>query len=447
MMNKIAAIIIGLLLAGPVLKAQDSMYVHQFGAEIAKFAVENIDSVVFTSTSDLYDPENPEITVGGSNSTIQGFTNKAIQGAVDALPPKGGTVRLSAGTFQMKAPIRLKSNVELIGSGDSTLLTRIDGFRSRIMIDADYGECEARVVNPNGFSVGMSIQVSDRNNWICEDVTVAVITGIEGNTLHFDSELVRNYRVSDNGTITNAGSCISVVDAQNVLISNLKIDGNRANNDELDGCFGGGIAITRAQYVTVDSVRITNFNGEGITWQLTDHVSVINSEIWNCANMGLHPGIGSPNTLVENNNSHHNRVGLFLCWRVVDGMAKGNQLHHNSDCGISTGHKDTDMLFVENHIYENGKNGIEFRDESASNSPHRTTFLNNIVEDNGTINEGFGFKIQGNAEDILIKDNIIRNNANGKQKAPISLRSSSPAITLENNTISGHRLGDGIVYE
>jgi len=446
-MKKALYITYGLALICYLSSAQDSMFIHQTGDLLVKYAVENIDSVVFSTNSDLYDPLDPKITVGGPNSTIQGFSNEAIQGAVDALPPKGGTIKLSAGTFDIKAPIRLKSNIELIGSGDSTLLQRIDGFHSRIMIDADYGEYQATVVDPNGFSVGMSIQVTDRNNWICENVSIGVITHIEGNTLHFDRELVRNYRAADYGIITNAGSCISVVKAQNVLISNLKIDGNKSKNDELDGCFGGGIAITRAQHVTVDSVRITNFNGEGITWQLTDHVTVKNSEIWDCSNMALHPGIGSPNTLVENNNCHHNRVGLFLCWRVVDGVAKGNKLHHNSECGISTGHKDTDMLFEENHIYENGRNGVEFRDEITANSPHRTTFLNNIVEDNGTINEGYGFRIQGKAKDILLKDNIIRNTATGKQKAPISLRTSSPPITLENNTITGHRLGNNIIYE
>jgi len=68
------------------------------------------------------------ITVGGPSADIQGFTSEAIQIAVDALPADGGTVRLSPGIFKMKAPVRLKSNAVLVGSGPETILKRIDGF-------------------------------------------------------------------------------------------------------------------------------------------------------------------------------------------------------------------------------------------------------------------------------------------------------------------------------
>lgn len=44
-------------------------------------------------------PKMPEriITVGGTDSDIQGYTNEAIQIAVDAPPSAGGTINLSAG--------------------------------------------------------------------------------------------------------------------------------------------------------------------------------------------------------------------------------------------------------------------------------------------------------------------------------------------------------------
>jgi len=92
-------------------------------------------------------PKVPEkiITVGGADSDIQGFTNEAIQTAVDALPYAGGTVKLSAGTFTMKAPVKMKSNSKLLGAGKSTILRRIDGFHSRFIIDADYNELKLTV--------------------------------------------------------------------------------------------------------------------------------------------------------------------------------------------------------------------------------------------------------------------------------------------------------------
>lgn len=386
------------------------------------------------------------ITVGGNNSDIQGFNDKAIQLAVDALPAEGGTVKLSAGLFEMKAPVRLKSNTRLTGSGRETILKRIDGFHTPFIVDADYGELKLTVEDPSGFVPGMSFQITDSQNSSCWDVTTGIITDISVNTLYIDTHLVRDYDCEKNGMVTNAGSCVSVKDADNVFISNLTIDGNRAKNDRLDGCNGGGIAIMGARNVTVDNVHVRDCNGEGITWQITEEVTVKNSEISGCSNMGLHPGTGSPKTVIEGNDSHDNNVGLFICWRVQHSVVKGNKFHNNLDCGISTGHKDSDVTFADNHIYENGVNGVYLRDEDQKNSPHRNTFTNNIIENNGTLKGGYGFSINGNASDLVIENNIIRDNKKGDQKAAILVSRNAPSFKESNNTMSGHKLGN-IVHE
>jgi hypothetical protein len=392
-------------------------------------------------------PKVPEkiITVGGPGADIQGFTNEAVQMAIDALPPVGGTVLLSAGTFIIKAPVRLKSNTRLTGSGPETILRRIDGFRSKFIIDADFGELKLTVEDPSGFAAGMSIQVTDAVNSECWDVTTGMITDIAGNILYIDTRLVRDYDCENKGMVTNAGSGITVLDAANVRISNLTIDGNKAENDLLDGCNGGGIAILRSKGVTVENVNVRDFNGEGITWQITENVTIRNCEISGCSNMGLHPGSGSPNTLIEGNDSHDNKVGLFICWRVHHSVVKDNRFHNNSDCGISTGHKDTDVIFDNNLISENGVTGVYIRGEDLKNAPHRNTFRGNTVENNGTLKGGYGFDINGNAQDLIIENNIIRDNKSGNQKAAIFIEIGSPKIIEKNNKMSGHKSGD-IVY-
>ena len=365
----------------------------------------------------LVKPKTQErlITVGGPSASIQGFTNQDIQIAVDALPAEGGTVKLDPGEFKMMAPVRLRSNVKLIGSGAKTILKRIDGYHSKFVIDADYGELKITVEDASGFKPGMSIQITDKPNSGCWDVTTATITDIVKDTLYFDTYLIRDYDSELNGMVTNAGSCVSVHDAQNVYISDFTVDGNKEKNDLLDGCNGGGIAIIKSKNVTVEKVHVKDFNGEGITWQITENVTVRNCEISACTNMGLHPGTGSPNSLIENNNSHNNKVGLFICWRVHHSVVRGNQFHNNSENGISTGHKDSDVLFEKNHIYENMQDGVYVREEDDKNSPHRNTFINNIVENNG----GNGFFISGKPSNMLIKENVIRSTIKGKQKAAI----------------------------
>ncbi len=392
----------------------------------------------------LVHPKIPEctITVGGPDADIQGFDNEAIQLAVDALPDEGGTVSMQAGQFTIKAPVRMRSNVRLIGSGPETVLRRIDGYHSPFIIDADYGELKLTVKDASGFTPGMSFQVTNDPCGLCWDVTTGVITDIVDNVLYIDTYLVRDYDCEKNGMVTNAGSCVSARGVENVLISGFTVDGNRDNNDLLDGCNGGGVAIMKSRNVTVENVRVMNFNGEGITWQITENVTVRDCEISGCSNNGLHPGTGSPNSLIEGNDSHNNKVGLFICWRVHHSTVRDNRFHNNLDCGISTGHKDTDVVFDHNHIYENGGDGVYFRDQDLKNSPHRNTFINNIVENNGTLDGKYGFSFHGNAEDVLLKDNIIRDTGKGTQEAAIFLDKGTPPVKLENNKISGHPLGD-----
>ncbi len=392
----------------------------------------------------LVKPKTQEriITVGDASANIQGYTNQAIQIAVDALPVEGGTVQLDTGEFKMMAPVRLRSNVKLIGSGAKTVLKRINGYRSKFVIDADYGELKVTVEDASGFKPGMSIQISNKPNWECWDVTTAIITDIVKDTLYFDTYLIRDYDAEQNGMVTNAGSCVSVHNAQNVYVSDLTIDGNKENNDPLDGCNGGGVVIIKSKNVTVEKVHVKDFNGEGITWQITENVTVRNCEISGCTNMGLHPGSGSPNSLIENNNSHDNKVGLFICWRVHHSVVRGNRFHNNSENGISTGHKDSDVLFEKNHIYENMQDGVYVREEDDKNSPHRNTFVNNIIENNG----GNGFYISGKPSNMVIKENVIRSTTNGKQKAAIFIAKDSVPLKVENNKMSGYENGN-IVYE
>lgn len=365
---------------------------------------------------------------------------------VDALPEEGGTVKLNPGVYRIKAPVKLPSNVNLIGSGKETILKRIDGFRSKFIVDADYGELKLTVADPSGFEIGMSVQVKDATNSSCWDVSTAVITDIAGNILYIDKHLIRDYESEKNGWVTNAGSCVLVEEAKNVQISNFTIEGNKEKNDLLDGCVGGGIAIFKSKYVTVDNVHVQNFNGEGITWQITENVTVRNSEINECGNMGLHPGTGSPNSLIENNIIHNNKTGLFICWRVQNSVVKGNRFYNNLEYGISTGHKDSDVLFENNKVSENGISGVRIRRENPNNSPHRNTFIKNTVENNGTNKGGYGFIIEGNALDLLLKDNIIHDTKNGSQKNGIFIGTQTTPVKLENNTMSGHKLGN-IVYE
>lgn len=396
-----------------------------------------------TTGDALVTPKRPKtvIHVGGAGADIQGFSNQAIQLAVDALPAEGGTVKIDTGLFMMMAPVRLRSNVQLAGSGPRTILKRIDGCRSGFVVDADYGELKVTVQDASKFKPGMSIQVSNKPYAECWDVSTAVITDIVKDTLYFDTHLIRDYEAKLEGMVSNAGSCVSVYGVHDVVVSDLLIDGNKEKNFLLDGCNGGGVAIIKSNNVVVDRVTVKDFNGEGITWQITNNVTIRNCEITGCTNMGLHPGTGSPNTIIENTTSHHNKVGLFICWRVQNSVVRNNIFNDNSTNGISTGHKDSDVLFEGNTITGNGGDGVYIREEDIPNSPHRNTFVSNTIENN----KGYGVYVGAEAEHLEFKNNVIRSSQKGAQRAAFYLASKRYKIESDNNDISGHAEGN-IVY-
>lgn len=383
-----------------------------------------------------------EISVGGDQADIKGFTNQSIQFAVDALEESGGRVILNPGQYTISAPVRLTSNVQLVGSGRETVLKRARGVQTRYVVDADFGELKLTVEDTDGFEIGMKVQVSDASNSGCWNISAAYITDIANDVIYIDKGLIRDYRSDQNGLISNASSVIEVIEAENSSISNLVIDGNREENFFADGCNSAGILILRSTWITVDGVHVKDFNGEGISWQTTEHITVKNSEISGSGNTGMHPGTGSPFTIIENNDVHHNDLdGLFICWRVYESRITGNRFHHNGRFGICTGHKDSDVLFENNHIFENRSDGVNLRGERESNAPHRNTFIRNIIENNGTDGGGYGFSINSPSRDLKLIENSFKNSMK-TQKAAIYVYEAGLEPELKNNQFDAHELGE-----
>jgi len=387
-----------------------------------------------------------EITVGGQNADVAGFNNQSIQFAIDAIASSGGTVLLNPGLYEIIAPIRLKSNVRLVGSGRETVLKRSIGIQTNYIIDADFGELKLTVENPDGFEIGMKVQVTDDVKRGCWDVSTAYITDIVDNVIYIDKGLIRDYRSDLNGLVSNASSVIEILDVENSSVSKLVVDGNRIENFFADGCNSAGVLILRSKKIVIDDVQVKDFNGEGISWQITENVTVKNCEVSGSANSGLHPGTGSPFSIIENNDVHHNdNDGLFICWRVYQSEVRGNKFHHNGRYGLCTGHKDTDVVFDNNHIYNNESDGVNLRGERESNAPHRNTFVKNIIENNGVAEGGYGFSINSPASDLVLKENVFKNSLR-TQKAAIYIYKEGSKPELANNQFEEHELGE-VVFE
>jgi len=380
------------------------------------------------------------ITVGGPDADVQGFTSRAIQIAIDAVAHRGGgIVRLLPGRYEIQGPVRLASRVALVGSGPETILHKADGFRTRSTIDADYGMLVVTVADPSGFAPGVGVQIWDdaglRNCWL---VTTAIVTAVEGNRVYLDSPTVLDYQKERNGWVSTSTSVIQGIGVEDVRVANLIVDGNAEHNDRINGCRGGGIYFHKTRNAVVESVEVRNFNGDGISWQITEDVAVRNSEVHHCRNLGMHPGTGSDRSTVENCRIHDNGAdGLFLCWRVQHGVFRNNEIWGNGRYGISIGHKDTDNLFEGNHVHHNALHGVFFRNEDEENAGNRNTFRNNVIEDNGAEEPAFAFWIRGHTRDILIEHNVLRDSGVGTQIGGIRIGAHAGPIEIRNNRYEG----------
>ncbi len=403
---------------------------------------ETLSGQATSKVEGLVSPKHKEqvITVGGRQADIKGYTSDAIQIALDAINARGGgSVKLAAGRFLVISPVRLYSNITLIGSGKETTLQKCDGFRTNFIADVDYGMLKATVKDVSGFKVGMGIQMFDdehKEGWM---VTTAKITDIVGNVIYFDNSAVRDYIASKSGTISNACSVVEGIGVENVRIANFVVEGNKNTSDYINGCRAGGIYLHKSRNCIIEGVKTNEFNGDSFSWQITENITVRNCEACYGNGLGFHPGTGSDHTIVENCVSHHNRYdGIFLCWRVQNGIFKDNVIYSNGRYGISIGHQDTDNIFENNHIYENGQHGVNFRDETEQNSGHRNTFRNNVIENNGTpSSEAYGFYIGGRTGDIAIENNVIRSTGKGNQVAAVCIGKYSSRVEMKDNEISG----------
>jgi parallel beta-helix repeat protein len=416
-------------------------------------AAKNVTSAdtTVTSPNDLVDGDllispitvKQKIAARKNSSETSEFTSAAIQIAVDSAAQRGGgTVQLKAGTYTISAPIRLASNVALVGVGDSTVLRKIDGYRSQLSVDGDYGMLKVTVRDASGFRPGMGVQLSDSQYPSDYDVTVATILDIERNTIFLDQPTLRDYDCRHKAVLSNACSIVEAVGVENARIAQLVADGNKETNDLLGGCRGGAIYLQRALNCVVEDVKAKNFNGDVFSWQTTKNITIRDCKASHSTGKGFHPGTGSENTLVEGCSSHDNLDGVFLCWRVKKSTFRNNKLFNNKRDGISVNKKDTDNIFTNNHVYQNGRNGVWFNDYGEANNSHRNMFVSNIVEDNGTTGPGYGFFINSSVKDITVQNNTIRDTGNKTQKCGVLISKGALNIQVRNNTMAGHSDGD-----
>jgi parallel beta-helix repeat protein len=344
---------------------------------------------------------------------MRGGDNRVLQAAVDYVARLGGgTVRVGPGRYQMRNALALRDGVDVIGVAGRTILEACEGFSSPLIADGDANERQITVQDPSGFRVGDGVAIQDTKSGGFAVTTASIIARTGPGTFRISAPLYLDYMVSQKATAKLAFPIVGGWNVKNVLIDGLTVEGRGEKSQYLDGCRGGGIFLFESEYVTIRNCTVRGYNGDGISFQVSSHVTVEDCLSENNTGLGIHPGSGSQKPVVRRNRSIANGGdGLYVCWRVKNGLFERNEIRGNKRAGISIGHKDTDNLFRDNQVIGNAAMGVLFRKESEAMGAHRNVFENNQILDNGGAEKKESARaaivIQGVHEDLVFRGNTI----------------------------------------
>lgn len=378
--------------------------------------------------------QRPIITVGDESCDLRGFSNTHLQCAVDRLACLGGgTVVVSAGTFQMADSLHLRSLVTVRGQGAATVLRKNAMKSARITAFLGYGHNDLVVDNPDAFALGDGVSVRDSHAFGFY-TTVSTLVARDGDTWFTSRPHNHDYLGRSEGVVETLFPVVSAYDVTQARLENLVLDGNAAENPaRLTGCRGGAFFAMRCQGVVVRGVQARQYHGDGFSFQTCDDLELADCEAVECRENGFHPGSGSNRFHIHGCRSLRNSgCGLFYCLRVRDSLLEDCEFVGNGSHGVSIGSRDTGHRNLRLKIRENGGCGIFFRPDAPVDSPHGNHVEDSILEGNAAKagDDRAEILLQSGARDVQIVGNCI---APRPGVPAILIRPEMPVCVLRGN--------------
>lgn len=377
-------------------------------------------------------------TVGQTEGDMIGKDDKIIQAGIEYLNRLGGgTLRILPGVYNMKNSIYLHPNITIKGSGDKTVLKMAPGFVTPIIRNMDGGEYGIQVKDPSGFEPGRGIMLrtTAKAAWQIE-VLKATVTKIEGDIVYFDKIADKDFHLNKQCTAATIFPILIAENADNVNVEDIVFDGNKEQNEHINGNFSGAVFLHLCNNWNFKNVTSRNYNGDGYSWQTCNDIHLDHCKSLNNTDLGFHPGTGSQRPVISNCISTGNSEGLYFCWNVTDGFVDNCTFSENIKYGISVGHRDTDNI-IQNCLVENNKEvGILFRkdDDDDFFAGNRNLVKNCTVKDNGTKREGVGIDVTWKTQNITIENTKFISSQAGIQKIGIKIGKEAEGIKTSGNT-------------
>jgi parallel beta-helix repeat protein len=390
-----------------------------------------------------------EIRVGIDEGDLRGSDNRVLQAAVEQVAAMGGgTVHIGPGRYEMRNALRLRDHVKITGVPGQTILVACAGVRTLLSCDGDCNERQITLTDPLEFRVGDGVSIQDDDSGGFMVTTATLTSRIDDHTFTISAPLYLDYMIEKNASAQIAFPVVGGWGITGAAIEGLTIEGNSSARGRLDGCRGGGIYLFECKDVAIRDCTVRDYNGDGISFQVSENVTVEDCTVEGNTGLGLHPGSGSRRPVVRRNVSRRNGGdGLYVCWRVKHGLFEDNQVHDNQGAGMSIGHKDTDNLFRNNTFARNLRPGILFREETEPMGAHRNRFENNTVVDNGRGSNGrrAEIEIRGHHQGLVFRGNTIGPSAAEDASAGVGILHSPAAADLRSEDNRFVNLGQQIV--
>ncbi|MEO7652163.1 MAG: right-handed parallel beta-helix repeat-containing protein [Bryobacteraceae bacterium] len=394
------------------------------------------------TSGDAIEPEWKErltITVGPDKADLAGSTEKVVQAAVDSIARwGGGTVKILPGTYRFRNAVYLQNNVRIQGSGLDSMIVKEASAIAKLSRNSDWFDQEITFADAGGFQVGDGVCLRVKNTSAGGlDVIKRTLVARNGNRFKLDSGLRKNVWLMGEPKVEGLFPLFSGENIAGVTIENIALDGNKANNGNLDGNYAGCIWMQDCNRIIFRGVTAKNYNGDGISWQICHDVLVEDCHSLDHTGLGLHPGSGSQRSLIRRNRMTGNDQGLFFCWGVRWGLAENNYIEGSKRYGISIGHHDTDNIVRNNQIRASGEVGVLFRKERTAEFQGNR----NVIEKNQILGltgeSGVGIDVQGQTQSIQILGNEIRETQAPSKRIGIRIGPDTDRITLAGNRIQG----------
>src|SRR5262249_15366188 len=143
------------------------------------------------------------------------------------------------------------------------------------------------------FRIGDGVAIADSQAGGFAVTTATITARLGTNTFRLSRPLYLDYMVSNKAKASLPVPVVGGWHVKKVTIEGMTIDGNRDKSAHLNGCRGGGIYLFECEDVAVRNCVVRDYKGDGISFQVSQRVTVEGCLVENNGGLGLHPGSGS----------------------------------------------------------------------------------------------------------------------------------------------------------